>query len=238
MLFKWFYNSFGLFVRAIQKSLSQANAQSDFVYLMHQQALKETVEFVSNNLGKAVMFSSREKLWDYCIEKILELRAEPDLTVLEFGVYKGQSINVIARKLPKSRIYGFDSFEGLEEDWSGYLMIKGAFSTDGSVPKCRSNVELVKGWYTDTLPKFLEKSTASQVHLLHMDSDTFTPTIYVLKSLLVMLKKGSIVIFDEYFGYQGWKQHEYKAWEEIVSTNNIRYRYIGYTNVQVAIEIL
>ena len=238
MLFKWFYNSFGIFVRAIQKSLSQANAQSDFVYLMHQQALKETVEFVSNNLGKAVMFSSREKLWDYCIEKILKLRAEPDLTVLEFGVYKGQSINVIARKLPKSRIYGFDSFEGLEEDWSGYLMIKGAFSTDGSVPKCRSNVELVKGWYTDTLPKFLEKSTASQVHLLHMDSDTFTPTIYVLKSLLVMLKKGSIVIFDEYFGYQGWKQHEYKAWEEIVSTNNIRYRYIGYTNVQVAIEIL
>ena len=36
---------------------------------------------------------------------------------LEFGVFQGRSINIIAEKFPDQKIYGFDSFKGLPEDW-------------------------------------------------------------------------------------------------------------------------
>ena len=38
-----------------------------------------------------------------------------------FSPFKGKSINLFAKKLKKlkAKIYGFDSFEGLNEDWKG-----------------------------------------------------------------------------------------------------------------------
>ena len=71
-----------------------------------------------------------------------------------------------------------------------------------------------------------------------MDADTYKPTAYVLNSLTKNLGKGTIVIFDEYFGYHNFRQHEFKAWQEFVNSEGIKYQYIGYTKMQVAIEIL
>ncbi len=39
---------------------------------------------------------------------------------LEFGVHAGGTINRIAKYTTKT-IYGFDSFEGLPQDWSGRI---------------------------------------------------------------------------------------------------------------------
>jgi hypothetical protein len=36
---------------------------------------------------------------------------------LEFGVFNGMTINMISKYCDK--VYGFDSFEGLPEDWNG-----------------------------------------------------------------------------------------------------------------------
>jgi hypothetical protein len=109
---------------------------------------------------------------------------------------------------------------------------------NGQLPKCESNVTLVKGWFEDTLPKFCEELQQEIILLLHMDADTYKPTAYVLNSLLSNLGRGTIVIFDEYFGYPNFRQHEFKAWQEFVNSNGINYAYIGYTEMQVAIEIL
>jgi hypothetical protein len=158
--------------------------------------------------------------------------------IAEFGVYKGKSINFFARSCPKAKVYGFDSFEGLEEDWYGFRLQKGFFSTNGQLPKCERNVILVKGWFEDTLPKFCRELKGEQIQLLHMDADTYKPTSYVLNSLTKNLGKGTIIIFDEYFGYSSFRLHEFKAWQEFVNSEGIKYQYIGYTELQVAIEIL
>ena len=37
--------------------------------------------------------------------------------ILEFGVFSGGTINYLAKKMPTKIIYGFDSFQGLPENW-------------------------------------------------------------------------------------------------------------------------
>lgn len=158
--------------------------------------------------------------------------------IAEFGVWKGESINFFARKCPSAHIYGFDSFEGLEEDFYGFVLLKGYFSTAGKLPKCEKNVELFKGWFEDTLPMFIGKIGKIQIHILHMDANTYKPTAYVLNSLSKNLSKGTIIIFDEYFGHHRWRLHEFKAWQEAVEAFDIKYTYLCYTEGQVAVEIL
>ena len=99
-------------------------------------------------------------------------------------------------------------------------------------------MKLFTGWYEETVPKFIEELLQSKIQILHMDSDTYKPTAYVLNSLSKNLGAGTIVIFDEYFGYPNFRSHEFKAWKDFVISSKINYRYIGYTEKQVAIEIM
>ena len=72
------------------------------------------------------------------------------------GVYKGDSARAIAGIFPDHTIHGFDSFEGLPEDWSHVL--KGAFGDiKGILPDMPKNVILYKGWFENTLPDWYRK---------------------------------------------------------------------------------
>jgi hypothetical protein len=215
----------------------QRNLTQGVFQLIHQQALQDSAQYAFNNFLKANQFDTRPELWSFCLNRIPQLQTGGGV-IAEFGVWKGDSINFFARNCPKAKVFGFDSFEGLEEDWYGYRLQKGFFSTNGQLPKCERNVSLIKGWFEDTLPKFCRELQGEKIQLLHMDADTYKPTAYVLKSLTKNLGKGTIVIFDEYFGYSSFREHEFKAWQEFVNSEGIKYQYIGYTEMQVAIEIL
>ena len=156
---------------------------------------------------------------------------------LEFGVWKGESINFIAQALPERDIYGFDSFLGLEEDWNGHSLTKDSFSTDGKLPKVKKNVHLIPGWYQNTLPNFLSKTPFKSLALLHLDSDTYTPTKFVLTSLKRFISEGTVIIFDDFFGYPNWDSHDFKAWSEFIEENNVKFNYLGFTNNQVGLQI-
>ena len=47
----------------------------------------------------------------------MESDKDENFFYLEFGVWKGESINFLSSFLNKGEIYGFDSFKGLREDW-------------------------------------------------------------------------------------------------------------------------
>jgi len=237
ILFKLFNRTFGIIFRGIQKTLVNKTTPVGVHYLVDQIAIKDSAEYAIKNFSEALIFRKREKLWDFCISRIPTLRAEGGI-IAEFGVWKGESINYFANQCPRARVYGFDSFEGLEEDWYGYVLPKGTFSTKGKLPRCEKNVELFKGWFEETLPSFVEKLNHSKIQILHLDADTYKPTAYVLKTLSKNLAAGTIIIFDEYFGYPNFRSHEFKAWNEFVVSAGINFRYIGYTEMQVAIEIL
>eukprot|EP01041_Mallomonas_annulata_P011188 gene11188-23375_t len=167
--------------------------------------------------------------------------------ILEFGVWMGSSINNIARHLPESVIVGFDSFEGLPEDWSG-LFVKGSFNMQGHVPAVLPNVALMKGWFTDTIPQFKRAAKARvmdvegvgkvvekeseielphRIGLLHIDCDLYSSTKTVFNSFKSNIRRGTIIIFDELLNFDGYERHEMRALYELVKERNITFDIIG-----------
>lgn len=150
---------------------------------------------------------------------------------LEFGVYQGGTINRIA-KYTKRTIYGFDSFEGLPENWEGRVETngvtypKGTFSLGGQLPPVKSNVQLIKGWYKDTLPVFLSQHK-DHISFLHIDSDIYSSAKDIFDCTYGRISNGCVIVFDELVGYPGFEEHEWKAWWEFVEKHNIVFEWIG-----------
>jgi predicted O-methyltransferase YrrM len=161
----------------------------------------------------------------------------PEGEILEFGVFKGVTINRLAEKLPNRKIVGFDSFEGLPEDWDmgEKYTKKEAFDRGGVMPDVPETVTLVKGFFEDTLPDY--KKDLGNIGFLHADADLYSSTKTVLDELNHLIVPGTIIRFDELccwrlvFGeaspkavrrvkYKTWKDHEWKALLEWMETYN------------------
>jgi len=190
---------------------------------LNERVLRSSAAFIEANSSKAMIFSTRAKFWDYGIS-----RADKQMIFAEFGVSWGKSINHFAKKLPdKTIMYGFVSFEALKEDFTGTSFTRGTFSTYGKLPKVPKNVNLIRGWFQDTLPTFLAKIQGN-FGFVHLDADTYESTKLVLELLGNRISSGCIVMFDEYLGVPNWENHEHKAWTEFATSKKIRYEYIAF----------
>ncbi|WP_308123323.1 class I SAM-dependent methyltransferase [Modestobacter marinus] len=155
---------------------------------------------------------------------------------LEFGVFAGRSLRVIAEVRKGREVYGFDAFEGLPEDFRPHVR-RGAFAV-GQLPQV-DGAELVVGWFKDTLPGFLA-THAGPVDFLHIDGDLYSSAVTVLDQVGPRLQPGSIVAFDEFFNFPDWQRHEFKAWQEWLDRTGAKVSYEAYTinNEQVVVRIL
>lgn len=198
------------------------------LYELRKIAQKESAEFIYSHIDKSVLFKSPRAYWLHQMKN-----ASRTGLLLEFGVYKAGSINLMANYLAdindKRKIYGFDSFEGLSEDWAGTTMAKGKFHLNGELPDVLPNVKLIKGLVNETLLPFFDRldNSEKEIAYLHLDLDVYTPTKYVLENTIQYLKPGSIIDFDDLIGYPGWKQGEYKALQETLG-NKCKYEFIAY----------
>ena len=135
---------------------------------------------------------------------------------------------------PESRFYGFDTFEGLPESWGTYAkgdMRANFFNVDDS----RS--EFVKGLFQDTLFGFMNSHLfGTRKMILHLDADLFSSTLFVLTTLARVLKKGDIIIFDEF----NVPNHEYFAFKIFTESFYVKYELIGAVNnyYQTAFRII
>lgn len=134
---------------------------------------------------------------------------------MEFGVWHGGSINFIANQVEDKKVYGFDSFIGLPEDADApddspikKLWVKGFFSREGELPLVKSNVELIAGWFEDTVPNFIKNVETTA--FAHLDADLYSSTKTVLNAIGHTFKEGTIIVFDEFLILE----HEEKAFRE------------------------
>ncbi len=114
----------------------------------------------------------------------------------------------------------------IESELFGYE--KGAFNMDGNLPEVNNNVELIKGWFNDTLPDFI-KNQNKKVSFIHMDADLYSSTKCIFNNLKDYIDKDCIIIFDELVNYPGFDGDtgELKAFYEFITENKVDYEWIG-----------
>jgi len=164
------------------------------------------------------------------IEHSMSIRDVSKKTILEFGVFQGTTIRRIKELSNEDdKIYGFDSFEGLPENWEGTVCTKGFFSTGGNIPDV-SGVNFVKGWFDETLPKVLKE--LSEISVLHVDCDLYSSTKTVLWSLNNLIVPGTIICFDEWIytkeNGERCEDHEKKCFYEWVETFNRQFEFVDF----------
>jgi hypothetical protein len=158
---------------------------------------------------------------------------------LEFGVWKGGSITAAYhlsrcfQSLSQMRFYGFDSFQGIpsltvnKKEARDFL--PGSFSAE--LEEVRDNlkragvnmtrVELVSGWYKDTLTKKTREALPLRnAAVVNVDCDVYESTVQVLAFIEPYLADGSIVIFDDWYCFANREEFgEQKAFKEWLKKN-------------------
>lgn len=120
----------------------------NLLYELQIRARASSVDYIEANMAEAMLYPNRKALFSHCMAG-----APDEGMILEFGVAEGASTRQLAAMTPRP-IHGFDSFEGLPEDWAGTEEKRGKFSTGGRLPQVPSSVSLHPGWFEDTIPKF------------------------------------------------------------------------------------
>jgi hypothetical protein len=198
-----------------------------------RQALESSVKFIERELPEAPSFSRPLHLLSHALGQV---RVEGEGLYLEFGVYRGTTIDWLAARTSHV-VHGFDSFEGLPDRWrEGFE--RGRFKT-GGLPSVRKNVRLVPGWFDQTLPGFVTEHR-EPVAFLHVDCDLYSSTRTIFSFLGERLVPGSVIVFDEFFNYPGWEDGEARAFRETVKALALEFEYLGYCHLgqQVAVRVL
>jgi len=185
---------------------------------------------------------------DYAAKKLVPANLDH---VLEFGVYKGTSLRIIKKALKrhstKHDVFGFDSFEGLQEDWitiDGDVLVKqGHFSTRGRVPDILG-VKWFVGWFEDTIPEYLK--IAKPIALLHVDCDLYKPAREIFYGLQNFIVQGTVIAMDDWFyerdpRYNDTVQKAFYEWAEEYERAFSVHKFPGYedsTCGQRVVEVL
>jgi hypothetical protein len=192
------------------------------IYLARQRrALASSADYVEKHMPHVESVKTKPELLTRAFGRA---DLSGDRLVCEFGVFKGESINHVS-KLTQKTVYGFDSFQGLPEEW-GDTWKKGDFIVP-RLPKVRDNVELVQGWFNESLPPFLQKHPG-KVAFLHVDCDLYSSCKIVFEMLESRLVSGTVIVFDEFFNYPQWEDGEFKAFQEFLAKTGLSCEFIGY----------
>lgn len=142
---------------------------------------------------------------------------------LEFGVFTGSSMSaaiecsrksIVPRERP-IRYFGFDSFSGfgklLEEEKKHPFFQDAFFKTDvhsvkkrlSGLVKDQNRVELIAGFFEDTLKKDPGAYGIDKAAVILIDCDTFSGATLVFDFIKSTLQEGTILVIDDFFSYKG-----------------------------------
>ncbi len=202
----------------------------DLSHAQDRRAARESADFVLEHMPAARVFWETQDTLRFALDEI----KGPGLA-LEFGVATGTTLTIIADTVSRDRtVAGFDVFTGLPETWrTGFP--EGEFAQE---PPDVPGATVVAGLFEDTLPGFLAQ-TDEPIAFMHMDADLYSSSKTVLDLTADRLAPDAVLLFDEYFNYPGWQQHEHRAWTEFVERTGRTFEYLAYTGngEQVALRL-
>ena len=129
---------------------------------------------------------------------------------------KGQSINYLASLNKKVTFHGFDSFEGLPEQWfMGHKVVEKGHFAVSELPKVVPNVVLHEGWFEETIPVWKEDHKR-HISFMNVDCDLYKSTKTIFTLLNEQIVAGTLIRFDDLLPspispYPKWEEGEWKA---------------------------
>ena len=139
------------------------------------------------------LFFHRWALFD----KMVQL-SNKDKPFYEFGVWRGEAFKYLIKTFKKG--YGFDTFEGIPEDWHNEKA--GSYTSQGVIPKIKGG-EFIAGKFEDTLPKFFSEAKP-MASIINFNAYLYSSTIYALNWASPVIDQHIIPIFDEYLINPNW----------------------------------
>ena len=169
-------------------------------------------------------YSKRDGMYEWVINQ--EALRKP-INYIEFGVASGHSFKWWLKQNTdsESRFFGFDTFDGLPEDWGPFK--KGSFSNENQIPVVNDDrATFYKGLFQQTLPNFIKQFDNSRRNVIMLDADLFSATLYALSSLAPYLKKDDIIFFDEFVV----PTHEFKAYQDFITSHYVNLKLVAAAN--------
>jgi predicted O-methyltransferase YrrM len=199
---------------------TEYRARRDLSYAADAMTARECAAFVLENMPTAKVYWEAGDTLRYALGEI----KGPGLA-LEFGVATGTTLQIIADAVAADRtVAGFDVFTGLPETWrTGFPA--GEFAQE---PPDVRGATVIAGLFEDTLPAFLAQ-TDDPIAFMHVDCDLYSSTKTVLDLTGDRLAPDAVLVFDEFFNYPGWRQHEFRAWTEFLARSDRSFEYLAYT---------
>lgn len=198
-------------MRVSAAAVRALNNVVNFIYLGHY--LKKM------KLQPPYWLGSRTAIVDYLVDS-QNLKNEK-VAYLEFGVWKGEMLRYWTTKLMSSQasFFGFDSFEGLPEDWETQEVGTDFFSVAGNLPRINdSRVRFIKGWFSDTLPTF---TISEKFHrkVFFVDCDLYSSSNSVFVLIERCIESGDIIFLDDIFD----RHHQLKAFDEFMKRSRFSF---------------
>jgi O-methyltransferase len=192
------------------------------------------MQHLKDSSTSAIAFADRGEMYRYVAEQLV---GDTPIDFLEFGVFRGESIGqwTAYHQHPESRFYGFDSFEGLPEDWRGSQK-RGHFSVSGALPQIEDpRVRFIKGWFDSTVPAFVGTFVPRNRIVVHLDADLYASTLVPLIHLNVVFSRGTILMFDEFYD----RDNEFKAFRDYLRITRRSWRVLCHVDdyKQVCVEL-
>ncbi|NGO41434.1 TylF/MycF/NovP-related O-methyltransferase [Streptomyces ureilyticus] len=165
-----------------------------------------------------------------------ELNAVTTGYYFEFGCHNARTFRLAYdafSPLHDFTYVAFDSFEGLPDvtgiDVHGDLWYRGQMSTSEADFRrlCKRHgipdekYRVVKGFYDKTLtPELAAELGPLHAAVIYIDCDLYVSTVPVLKFVKSFLRPGTVIVFDDWFLYNGDPQRgEQKAFAEFCLEN-------------------
>jgi hypothetical protein len=204
--------------------------------------------FTKENLPTYQDFVKCENIFENRLEQLAyAFNINHSDLIMEVGVHHGESLTYLCNIDKNKKVFGFDSFEGLPNNWDLGNKVVGVdvFNLEGVLPVVPDNAVLVKGWFSQSIPEFFQTYKNDKISILHIDCDIYQSAVDVLTSCNDYFQPGSIIIFDELAHwkkikkYKNYNQHEFRALVEWIIQYDRKIEIISRTSsFQAAIKIL
>lgn len=215
----------GAILRLFKKSLtlfgSRMSANRLWQFQMIVNYMKLGRWMPSNGFQVKKRVRDRDEVFNVVIERIHDKK----VLYLEFGVNRGASMRYWSKALkhPETMLHGFDSFEGLPEDFDiDGPIVRSTHDNKGEIPDIDdSRVKFFKGWFEDVLPTY--QLPEYDILVIMLDADLYSSTICVLNHLRPYIKSGTYIYFDDLSRLE----HEPRAFAEFIKKSGLQFRLVS-----------